>query len=128
ADAARWPLPRSVAAADAARAAGPGAHDPQKQVLHSGRGWEPVFGPDHAQRETRVSRHAFELLQAAHHLRHRSLGKARLPVGDADLAEIDVALRIERNAVRREELADVESGTVLAAEPRDAFAFRVRDG
>src|ERR1043166_7007368 len=58
---------------------------------------------------------------------HRRVGKAGLPVGDADLADIDVALRIQRDAVRGEEFAALEARTVLAAEPRDARAFRIHD-
>ena len=77
---------------------------------------------------SQVSHYLLQLLQAAHHLRHRRVGKAGLPVRDADLAEIDVALRVERDAVRREEFADLKSRAVLAAEPRDPLALRVHDG
>src|SRR5580704_15561441 len=70
----------------------------------------------------------FQLLQAADHGRHRYIRKAALPVGDADLADIDVALRIQRNAVRREELADLKARTILATEPRDTLALGVDDG
>ena len=73
----------------------------------------------------------FQLLQAArraHLRRHRRVRKAGLPVGDADLADIDVAFGIQRDAVRREEFADLDARAVLAAEPRDAFALRVDDG
>src|ERR1044072_5959935 len=58
---------------------------------------------------------------------HRRVGKAGLPVGDADLADVDIALRIQRDAVRREEFAAFQSGTVLTAEPRDALALSVHD-
>src|SRR6266481_7038480 len=69
-----------------------------------------------------------QLLQAANDRRHRRIRKAGLPVGDADLAEIDVALRIQRNAVRCEEFAGLEAGTILAAEPRDALSPGVDNG
>jgi cbb3-type cytochrome oxidase maturation protein len=32
---------------------GQGAHDPEKPVLDPDRGWEPVFGQDHAQTESK---------------------------------------------------------------------------
>src|ERR1700704_4667047 len=69
-----------------------------------------------------------QLLQAANDRRHRGIRKAGLPVGDADFAEIDVALRIQRDAVRRQEFAGLQPWTVFAAEPRDALAFGVDDG
>src|SRR5258708_39876689 len=70
----------------------------------------------------------FQLLQAAHHLRHRRVRKTRAPVGDADFADIDVALRIQREAVRREEFAGLDARAVLAAKPRDPLALGVNDG
>src|SRR5712692_8990557 len=69
-----------------------------------------------------------QLLQAANDRRHRRIRKAGLPVGDADFAEIDVALRIQRDAVRCEEFAGLEARTVLAAEPCDALSLGVDDG
>src|SRR6202163_401880 len=69
-----------------------------------------------------------QLLQAANDRRHRRIRKAGLPVGDADFAEIDVALRIQRDAVRCEEFAGLEARTILAAEPRDALSLGVDDG
>src|SRR5262249_48632226 len=39
---------------------------------------------------------------------HLGVRKTRLPVGDADFADIDVALGIHRDAVRREEFAGLE--------------------
>src|ERR1700686_2537119 len=68
-----------------------------------------------------------QLLQAANDRRHRRIRKAGLPVGDADFAEIDVALRIQRDAVRCEEFAGLEARTILAAEPRDALSLGVDD-
>ena len=56
-----------------------------------------------------------------HMRRHRGIRKAGLPVGVADLADVDVAARIERDAVRRDEFAGLEAGPVLAAQPRDAL-------
>src|ERR1700733_14615087 len=73
----------------------------------------------------------FQLLQAAGDLqfrRHRRLRKTGLPVGDADLADIDVAFRIQREAVRGEEFAGLETRTVLAAEPGDPLSLGVDDG
>src|SRR5689334_18052624 len=72
--------------------------------------------------------HLLQLLQAArraHFRRHWRIRKTRLPVGDADLADIDVAFRIQRDAVRREELADLDACAMLAAETGDALAFGV---
>src|SRR6266567_3216795 len=70
----------------------------------------------------------FQLLDAAHDRRHRRVGKAGLPVGDADFADVNVALGVEREAVRREEFADIETRPVLAAEPPDLLALRIHDG
>src|SRR6202163_2516402 len=69
-----------------------------------------------------------QLLQAANDRRHRRIWKAGLPVGDADFAEIDVALRIQRDAVRREEFAGRKAWTFLAAEPCNALSLGVDDG
>src|SRR5258708_6576125 len=74
------------------------------------------------------SSHLFQLLDAAHDRRHRRIGKAGLPVGDADFADVNIALGVEREAVRREELADIEPGPILAAEPPDLLALRVHEG
>src|ERR1700682_4907194 len=68
-----------------------------------------------------------QLLQAANHRRHWRIRKAGLPVGDADFADIDGALRIQRDAVRREKFAGLKAGTILAAEPRDALSFGIDD-
>src|SRR5258705_10376064 len=68
----------------------------------------------------------FELLQAAHDANrrwHRRIRKAGLPIGDADFADIDVALGIQRDAARREEFAGLEARTILAAEPRDPLSL-----
>src|SRR5260370_24514109 len=70
----------------------------------------------------------FQLLQAAHDFRQRRVLKTRAPVGDADFADIDVVLRIQREPVRREEFAGLEAGAVLAAKPRDPLALGVNDG
>src|ERR1700687_1954334 len=69
----------------------------------------------------------FQFLKTANHRRHWRIREAGLPVGDADFADIDVALRIQRDAVRREEFAGLEAGTVLAAEPGDALSLGVDD-
>src|SRR6266852_9709773 len=69
-----------------------------------------------------------QLLQAANDRRHRRIRKAGLPVGDADFAEIDVVLRIQRDAVWCEEFAGLEARTILAAEPCDALSLGVDDG
>src|SRR5260370_25839502 len=50
------------------------------------------------------------------------------PVGVAHLADIDVALAVDGEAVRRQEAAGLLPGTVLAAEPRDHAALLVDDG
>src|SRR6266705_588184 len=69
-----------------------------------------------------------QLLQTARHAdfrRHLGVRKAGLPVGDADLAEIDVAFGIQRNAVGGEEFAGLDPRAVLAAEPGDALALGI---
>ena len=68
-----------------------------------------------------------QLLQAANHSRHRRFRKAGLPVGDADFADIDVAFRIQRDAVRREKFAGIETGAVFTAEARDPISLAVED-
>src|SRR5205809_7972246 len=100
---------------------------PKKPAPHLMRGGTRFSDQIMLQQETSASRYPFELLQAAHDLRHRRVGEARLPVRHTDFAEIDVALRIERDAMRREEFSCLQSGSVLAAEPRDALALRVDD-
>src|ERR1051325_5183165 len=71
--------------------------------------------------------HALQLLQAAYHLRHRRIREAGLPVGDADFAQIDIALGVERDPVGREEFAAIEPGPVLAAEPADLLSLRIHN-
>src|SRR5581483_2177323 len=71
---------------------------------------------------------ALELLQTAHHRWHWRVRKARLPVGHADFADIDVTPGIQREAMRRQELSGREPGTVLAPEPRDTRALAVQNG
>jgi len=66
---------------------------------------------------------SFQFLQAADDRRHRCIGKLALPVGDTDFTDVDVAHRIERDAVWREEFSGLGSATIFAAEPGDAFAF-----
>src|SRR5438552_453902 len=60
--------------------------------------------------------------------RHRRVRKTRFPVGDADLADIDVAFGIERQPVRRQEFAGLKPRAMLAAEPCDAVALGIDDG
>src|SRR5450755_1176269 len=69
-----------------------------------------------------------QLLQAAYDRRHRRIRKTGLPVGDADFAEIDVALRIQCDAVRCKEFAGLKAGTILAAEPCNALSLGIDDG
>src|SRR5262249_28144798 len=57
----------------------------------------------------------------------RRVREVCLPGGDADFAHINVTARIERKAVRREELAGVEARPLLPAEPRDTLALRVHN-
>src|ERR1700704_3500678 len=78
-----------------------------------------------------ASLNLLQLLQAArdaHFRRHRGVRKAGLPVGDADLAKINVAPGIHRDAVRREKFAGLNAWAVLAAEPGDAITLGVDDG
>src|SRR3984957_2157017 len=51
---------------------------------------------------------------------------AAAPIGEADLADIDVAAGIHRDAVRRDELAGVEPGMEVA-EPGQQFAHMAVD-
>src|ERR1700730_14072468 len=90
----------------------------------------PTAWPTGGQREPDMGRPLdfLQLLQAANDRRHRRIRKAGLPVGDADFAEIDVAPRIQRDAVRCEEFAALEARTILAAQPRDALSLGVDDG
>src|ERR1700730_10660125 len=62
------------------------------------------------------SPHLLQLLQGADGAGHWLVGEARLPVGVGDLADVDVALGIECEAVRRDELAGFEPSALLAAE------------
>src|SRR5204863_8864531 len=75
-----------------------------------------------------ASAHLLQLLQGADGARHRLVGEAGLPVGVGDLADVDVAFGIERQAVRGDELAGLEPGALLAAEPGDQLALAVHDG
>src|SRR5436190_11814484 len=74
------------------------------------------------------SAHLLQLLQGADRARHRLVGEAGLPVGVGDLADVDVAFGIERQAVRGDELAGLGPGALLAAEPGDQLALAVDDG
>src|SRR3954469_7869655 len=72
--------------------------------------------------------HLLQLLETAHDGGHRRVGKARLPVGDADLADVDVACGVERETVRGEEFADRKTGAILAAEARNFLSLSIHDG
>src|SRR5580704_5149350 len=74
------------------------------------------------------SRHLLELLQRTQVLRHRHAGMRAGPVGVAHFADIDVALAVDGEAVRRQEAAGFLAGTMLAAQPRDQTALLVDDG
>src|SRR5215510_3046693 len=50
------------------------------------------------------------------------------PVGIAHFADIDVALAVDGEAVRRQEPAGLLAGPMLAAQPRDQAALLVDDG
>jgi hypothetical protein len=69
----------------------------------------------------------FQLLQAANNRGHRRVRKAGFPIGNADLADINIASGIERDAVRGEEPSGLETGAVFAAQPRDAFSPGIHD-
>src|SRR5216684_8211605 len=73
------------------------------------------------------SRHLLELLQRAQELRHRHVGMSAGPVGVAHLADIDVALAVDGEPVRRQEAAGLLPRAVLAAQPRDQAALLVDD-
>src|SRR6266436_9011436 len=72
----------------------------------------------------RRSAHLHQLLQAPQPGRDRlALGAdAAAPIGEADFADIDVAARIDREPVRRDELAGLEPG-MRVAEARQEFAL-----
>src|SRR4051812_18986404 len=80
--------------------------------------------------ESPCASNLFQLLQAACQpdpRRHRHIGKAGLPISDADFADVYVANRVQRDAVRRQEFAGLEAGTIVA-QPGDALALGVDDG
>src|SRR3954447_12451162 len=70
-----------------------------------------------------ISAHLHQLLQAAQTGRQFfALGAdAAAPIGEGDLADIDVAARVDGDAVRRDELAGIEPG-MRVAEPRQKLA------
>src|SRR5829696_8475268 len=69
-----------------------------------------------------------ELLQRPQVLRYRHAGMGAAPVGVAHLADIDVALAVDGQAMRRQELAGFLAGPVLAAQAGDQAALLVDDG
>src|SRR5262245_1960790 len=74
------------------------------------------------------SRDLLQLLQRAQRSRHRLVREARAPIGVGDLADINVAPRIQSEAMRGEKLAGLEPGAILAAEAGDQLALGVDDG
>src|SRR3954453_23067003 len=72
----------------------------------------------------RPSAHLHQLLQAAQAGRDLlALGaNAAAPIGERDFADIDVAAAVDREPVRRDELAGGEPG-MLMAQPRQQFAL-----
>src|ERR1700687_3554073 len=71
--------------------------------------------------------HSLELLQRAHAFRDRNLRKQPWPFGIAHFADVDVAARVERQSVWRDELPRFQARAVRAAEPRDQLALPVDD-
>src|SRR5579871_3835878 len=69
-----------------------------------------------------------QLLQRAQVLGHRRAGMRARPVGVAHLADIDAALGIDGQTVRREELARLLARPMLAAQALDRLALPVDDG
>src|SRR3954470_19733939 len=65
-----------------------------------------------------------QLLQAAQAGRDRLApgAHATAPIGEGDFADIDVAAAVDREPVRRDELAGSEPG-MLMAQPRQQFAL-----
>src|SRR6186713_1454691 len=69
-----------------------------------------------------------ELLQRSQVLGHRHAGMGAAPVGVAHLADIDGALAVDGEPVRRQELAGFLAGPMLAAQAGDQAALLVDDG
>src|SRR5579862_10003258 len=70
------------------------------------------------------SAHLDQLLQAPEARRQLFAAGAHpaTPIGERDLADIDVAARVDAQAVRRDELAGLQPGMGMA-EPRQEFAL-----
>src|SRR5262245_58556262 len=68
-----------------------------------------------------------QLLQRTDGLGFRRLGETGLPVGVGDLANVDVALGVEGEPVRRQELAGFQPRSVLAAEAGHQLALGIDD-
>src|SRR5262245_7889144 len=71
--------------------------------------------------------HPFELLQRTDRLGLRRVREAGFPVRVGDLADVNVTLGIERQPVRGQELAGLESRPILATQTRQQFALRIND-
>src|SRR5687768_15741428 len=67
----------------------------------------------------------FQLLQRAHAPADLLLREEARVLGVAHLADVDVAARIEGEAVRRDEFARLEARAVLAAQASQQLAFLV---
>ena len=75
-----------------------------------------------------VSLHLLQFLQRTQPFRYRHVGMGYRPVGVAHFAYVDVAARVEDNAVRREELPGLGFRAILAAKPRAQSAMLASRG
>src|SRR5262245_30676734 len=73
-----------------------------------------------------MSTHFFQLLQRAHAKGNRHLVGAEARVfGVADLADVDVAVRVDGEAMRGDKFSGLKSGTRFSSQPRDRLALVV---
>ena len=81
-------------------------------------GWQAGLLRRFALRNDGLLAKPFQLLQAAagaNLFRHRRIWKTGLPVGDADLADIDVASGIQREPMVGQEFEGLEARPMFAA-------------
>src|SRR5215813_1817168 len=68
-----------------------------------------------------------QLLQRADGAWHRPIREARFPIGVGHLADIDVASPIQRQAVRGNEPAGLQSGTIRSTKAGNQRALRINN-
>src|SRR5262245_17735918 len=78
-----------------------------------------------ARQASNASAKLLQLLHRAHAPGDLLVREQARELGVAHFADVDVAARVDREAVRRDELARLEAGARLAAEARDQLALGV---